>query len=151
MIHNIYLSLDRSNNFISERESCIDNQKQNFGTSLPYHTQCRPEDGLTRRGGVSICRQCALTCDVNDFSLCFSAETGFPTTGGNGVAFDILGDAPCGSGGCTYGRKFYDADLLGAPTDADGQQMLDENNIRYLNIYCKIGHYNLSNMSISLT
>merc|ERR1711990_866671 len=28
----------------AERESCIDNQKQNFGTTLPYHTQCKPED-----------------------------------------------------------------------------------------------------------
>ena len=107
------------------------NQKQNFGTSLAYHTQCKPEDGLTRRGGVSICRQCFLTCDVNNFDLCFAAETGIPTTGGSGVAFDVLGDATCGSGGCSYGRKFFDADLLGAPTDSSGAQTLDSSDPRF--------------------
>ena len=74
-----------------ERNSCINLQKQNFGSPSPFHSQCRPEDGLTRRGGASICRQCFLTCDVGNAQLCFDASSGIPTNSGTGIAFDVLG------------------------------------------------------------
>jgi len=109
-------------------------QSQNFIGRHWFATQCRPEDGLTRRNGASVCRQCHRTCggnpvlfnDDREFfnkypGFCFVPEKGIPTAT-NYNAADLSNhfynplDTSCGAGpngiNCAYGRSWWDADLI---------------------------------------
>ena len=128
------LSLASHKNFILEEQACYTQQAQNFVGRHWFATQCRPEDGLTRRNGASVCRQCHRTCggnpvlfnDDREFfnkypGFCFVPEKGIPTAT-NYNAADLSNhfynplDTSCGAGpngiNCAYGRSWWDADLI---------------------------------------